>query len=828
MSEALTNSKRVLHSASYVAAELTAPEQREAAAAPSRGLEKLNFLRQLGVTARELERARSMTERGDDVHDVLDLATRLTDEEEGGWNLALAARAAVLPADAFVGLSDVVAEIRGAPIADVMSFKQRMRTAPVGRLHLERIEMYPAGTEQGELVFTVPLAPEETVRVSHKEWAVSGEEYENIVQDFFESYSERGVAEKTDVAMSAENDSRHANSFNFSSSASGGYGPVSVTVSVGLTQSSENRQALKESVQRSREITEKASARTRKEHKVSAKLETERGVEETALRTITNPHSDKALRVDYFRLMRKWRMDLYRYGLRLTFDIPVPNPGARLWGRHRRLAELDARIRVPFSFDLAIRDVTRANWRDRAAEYQAVVEPPPPERQSVSITKQLTDPNGGHEVFEFVAPPGTRMKAGALGTGVFVGPGIPFLYTQDPDMTMQVHPIAGTGDGRLELKTDSTGSGDRTTVLVIYGHGGWRISLTLVAGAEGLPQLFDAWQVKAWQTLRDAALQRHTQRLARLHDERELLWSQLSGGDTLMLRRMEREELIRSTLLWMIGPSFDATPADVGKVIRRIVDREEHDKPDDSPGAALAGKLSSSDWALVHGFGDHVKFLHHAIEWENLLYFLYPYFWGSDDVAREKLLFDHPDPNHRDFLRAGWARVVVPIRPGFERDLTELLEKGKVGGSGTSPYLTIADEVAAYANTNYRGIPPANPERHARPLLYPQQRRTWDAMTKAIKAIEDHHRNTGSYPADLGVLPGHPFTDAWGRPLVYTVPGSGNDYDLLSYGADGEEGGEGLDADISAAASASLVATWSDYTPTSGIDIELTGKPINV
>jgi general secretion pathway protein G len=38
--------------------------------------------------------------------------------------------------------------------------------------------------------------------------------------------------------------------------------------------------------------------------------------------------------------------------------------------------------------------------------------------------------------------------------------------------------------------------------------------------------------------------------------------------------------------------------------------------------------------------------------------------------------------------------------------------------------------------------------------------------------------------------------DPWGNPYVYISPGLNGDYDLLSYGADGKEGGEGKDADI--------------------------------
>jgi general secretion pathway protein G len=40
--------------------------------------------------------------------------------------------------------------------------------------------------------------------------------------------------------------------------------------------------------------------------------------------------------------------------------------------------------------------------------------------------------------------------------------------------------------------------------------------------------------------------------------------------------------------------------------------------------------------------------------------------------------------------------------------------------------------------------------------------------------------------------------DPWGTPYVYTIPSTtpGKDYDLVSYGADGQPGGTGVNADI--------------------------------
>lgn len=38
--------------------------------------------------------------------------------------------------------------------------------------------------------------------------------------------------------------------------------------------------------------------------------------------------------------------------------------------------------------------------------------------------------------------------------------------------------------------------------------------------------------------------------------------------------------------------------------------------------------------------------------------------------------------------------------------------------------------------------------------------------------------------------------DPWGNPYAYLSPGEFGDFDLISFGADGEEGGESRDADI--------------------------------
>lgn len=84
------------------------------------------------------------------------------------------------------------------------------------------------------------------------------------------------------------------------------------------------------------------------------------------------------------------------------------------------------------------------------------------------------------------------------------------------------------------------------------------------------------------------------------------------------------------------------------------------------------------------------------------------------------------------------------------------------------------------------------------------------ALGYVAALVELHRQRREAYPADLAVV--RDFAggedprlaqflevaeiDAWGRPAAYTVLGAEGGFELRSFGADGREGGEGVDADI--------------------------------
>src|SRR5262249_16505240 len=114
---------------------------------------------------------------------------------------------------------------------------------------------------------------------------------------------------------------------------------------------------------------------------------------------------------------------------------------------------------------------------------------------------------------------------------------------------------------------------DKGAVFATYGANDYFL-VELVATAVRNQNVMDAWTLKAWQTIHDAAFERYRQQLAVIQEERDNLFRDLTNKDTLSLRRLEREELIRSAMDWLVGPTFTSAPPKVAATLKKIEDWE--------------------------------------------------------------------------------------------------------------------------------------------------------------------------------------------------------------------------------------------------------------
>jgi hypothetical protein len=240
-----------------------------------------------------------------------------------------------------------------------------------------------------------------------------------------------------------------------------------------------------------------------------------------------------------------------------------------------------------------------------------------------------------------------------------------------------------------------------------------------------------------------------------------------------------------------------------------------------------------------------VKFINEAIEWENVLYLLYSYFWdvpSSWDFIRQ---LRHPDATRQAFLRAGSARVVLTVRPGWEVDWLTFAEGGKRGTTSipaNHSYLTIAGEIKAYNQTNYPGIPPANPGGGPPP----------DSGAYVASESRDNLPESNGKPVTIavkdstGFIVGHTAVlDSWdtkikdkdGKTIIdkddKTIPAQ--EKQTITAVPDGthitverlehpHDGSQKPFAVMQAGEKGQLIAEWFEYTPSSGTDIAVTSN----
>lgn len=576
---------------------------------------------------------------------------------------------------------------------------------PVGLLHLERLEMSPQSVERGELLYSLPLAPHEKVTLAHQEWTTSEQEFTDFTEDSLENFSQKGVTESTDMAASTGTQTQHTNALSMSQSPTA-TNAVTITPPVSTTTAGstvDDTTSKEESRSDSRQATSLASARTIKDHKVSFTVTTVSGVSDFTARVLENKSHDHSMRVDYFRRIRKWHNELYRYGVRMTYDVVLPDPGAKLRARVAELQAIDTTLSRSFTFDLPASNIQVWNWESLADKYGAVLPAPPDQNRTVQVEftvnydKPQPDPVTHITKWIHEDPITVAIPDGYVATAIH---GEVNANTWDP-ANAWLNVFAGgqrtssssAGLAWLNDTFDFALSGLPTSGSIIFLCVSQNLQsgrFIITANFSPTDAIMQGWRQRCWSILHDAAYTDFIQQRTQLRDRRAALQQQVGGDDALTLRRHEREEIMRLVLSWLF-PGFD----DANSVLNNLPN---------------PGNLDFTSWQQVMEYGEYIKFVQTAIDWDNVMVFLYPYFWDTYPDQAVKLFLGHPDSLHREFLRAGAARVVLAIQPGFEEQVVSLLDEGNLGSlSDGNRFQSVVGDVQA-ANAAYALTTRNNPD----------------------------------------------------------------------------------------------------------------------
>ena len=580
----------------------------------------------------------------------------------------------------------------------------------------------PGGGAQAQLGNAVPVEPAgvaelivvrqsilkyELGEVAHIENALRGEyrsrrhrrtdrtETVFTVQTETSEETERDLetAEKFELERESENTIKEESKLEAGLKVTASYGPwisTEANTAYGNERSSERSERVASSYSRS--VTEKAVAKIQKKVKEEKTVRVVAETEELNEHTIDNTGSGQHVSGVYRWVDKLYRMRTLRYGKRLMFDFVVPEPAAFFMDALLKQLPDGVTFDRPEPFVLTASQVTEVNYRDLAARYAVTgLEPPPMEMVTIA-----------HTVKGEMAPPNSGLALTAAGARLTVPQGY-YAYALAARTNWAFEPADElhqtiVSSGRIKFHSSlynpdlanpaNTVDWEQTNVMRLWGVSEVPVAVTathwspFVVSIEVLcvrtDEAYEAWQLKTHDEILKGYLAAKSRYDEQVAASRVTEGISISGRNPGQNRVLERNELKKAAISLLTQQHYEG------------VDAMEVSNPEGYPQLNIA---------LAPLIGSVVKFFEQAFEWPEMTYLFYPYFWGRKSRWQELILLEDNDPIHAEFLRAGAARVVVPVRPGFEPAILHYLETGQIW-QGTDPpsvasplYIDIAEEI---------------------------------------------------------------------------------------------------------------------------------------
>lgn len=376
----------------------------------------------------------------------------------------------------------------------------------------------------------------------------------------------------------------------------------------------------------------------------------------------------------YQFVSKLYEAQVFNYGQRTLYDMMLPEPGALVLEAFRRDRAAAVELVEPPEFTLRPEELTADSYQDSVSLYGASGVKPPPE----PFTTETYDFNtGGEDVDqEFTNSTRIRIQDGYQAVQASVGIAVMVWddWVVDSIIGRRSHRFSTSNDVWITNLNSETGSIPFAITTDRVGDIAVAVEVTCAATDRAIA----LWQAETYGLLVDAYRARRSEYETRLADLQSAAPMEIISRSSDRNRDMMVDELKRACISMLTEQHFDLFDA-VNK-------------------GAL--NLPQIDFQEARSEGAYARFFEQAFEWENIAWVPYSYFWGRKKGWLEKLVLTDGDTEFERFLKAGFARVVVPVRPGFEPavDHFRLFGDPWLGGQlptvSDATYLPVADEIA--------------------------------------------------------------------------------------------------------------------------------------
>lgn len=578
------------------------------------------------------------------------------------------------------------------------------RPRPVGVMDLLVVKQHLKGYELGEIARIENVLQGEKRQLTRKHTLSTEQITVTELERITEEEKELEIKERFALKKETENTLKEDTSVKSGVSLTAKYGEsLQVSANVNVDYSNAKSEATKMASEYAKDVTTRAASKVTERFREQFTRRVLETFEDTDFQEFTSPTENV---VGIYQWVNKvYEAQVFNYGKRLLFDIMVPEPAAFLLDAVD-ITEQSGTPEKPLAFDVLPSDLSDDPLNDYyygkfVARYMVSgISVPPPKNITVSFAQSGPRQDGknplGHSEVEipigyearkayvqgvFDPVPGTGLP---IQLNVLVGTKLAIItdHTEQP-------PPPGI---RQELHLDSadvTGGGYREAKKLPIAFGSYGLAdfaLTVDVLCELQDVSWEDWKVKTHSAIVQAynkLMDDYKDKIAAQAFQKSS--SPILGGNTDQNRRTERMELKKGCIALLIEGSQ-----------RNLLD---FDGVKDDPPTANEKKYPRPDPDKAYDEGKFIRFFEQAFEWEHMMYFFYPYFWGRRATWYDKIVDQNADALFLDFLRAGAARVVIPVRPTFEADVRYFLCRDEIWGGGDLPdvadekYLSIVEEI---------------------------------------------------------------------------------------------------------------------------------------
>jgi hypothetical protein len=454
----------------------------------------------------------------------------------------------------------------------------------------------------------------------------------------------------------------------------GKYGPsVEIQVSGDVSWDRKTQHTERASTDVARQVTQKASEKVTERVLTRETIRINKQVEDTDRHTFDNSLGAAHISGVYQWVTKVYEAQVFNYGPRTVYDIMVPEPGAFLLASFQQHHDTAVELEKPAPFDIQPANLSEDNYQFYVALYGATDVKPPPEP---FVTETYDFNTGGEdEDQEFTnstriaIPDGYAAVRGTVGQVVSVWDD----WAVDVVLGQRAHRFNGGGWVWSSSLDEETGSIPFAMVTDKVGD----VAVAVEVICEATPRALNLWRAETHGKLVNAYRLRLSEYEAKLADLQAQAPPQIQSGPEARNHALMLDEVKRACISILSEQRFELFNA---------------------MGSSTDG--TGIEFGEVAAEGPYVRFFEQAFEWENVSWVTYPYFWGRRGGWLDKIGIEDDDADFQAFLKAGYLRVQVPIRPGFAEAVDHFRLMGMPWLGGPLPsitddlYLPIAQELA--------------------------------------------------------------------------------------------------------------------------------------